>query len=489
MALRITRRFALAGFGAALAAPAVANAPLTSLRPQPRPGSLGVRRAADIVAEAGLTGTTAFVAASADGSILEARNGQVELPPASVAKALTALYAVDTLGPSYRFATVVMGTGPLNEGVLEGDLILKGTGDPILDTDALAGLARQLRDAGLTRIAGSFLVDGRGLETIDQIDPSQLVQAGYNPTVSGLNLNYNRVHFEWRRSGGEYRLTMDARAERYQPRVSHATMRVVPEAYPVFTHRAGDVREHWTVARPALGNGGARWLPVRQPELYAGDVFRTLAAAMGITLPPAGRDEGPLRGAVLASHVSPTLRGLCGGMLRYSTNLTAEVIGLRASAARNVAPGGLTVSAAAMNAWAQDRYGAELSLVDHSGLGDQSRVSCEALTQVLTRTDRLAPMLKDIAVKNSQGSTVSNPGYVIKAKTGTLNFVSSLAGYVTPQNAPPIAFAIISSDLPRRAAVPEQDKDRPPGSRTYARRARAMQQALIARWAQLAVDA
>ncbi|MEM8591249.1 MAG: D-alanyl-D-alanine carboxypeptidase/D-alanyl-D-alanine-endopeptidase [Pseudomonadota bacterium] len=489
MGMKFTRRAALAGVISSLAAPALATAPTASLRPIPRPGSVGPAPAADLLAKAKLSGTTAFIATRADGTVIEALNAARGLPPASVAKALTAVYAMESLGASYRFATVLLGTGPVADGVLEGDLILKGTGDPILDSDALGGLAAQLKEAGITGISGRFLVDGRDMPKIDQVDPAQLPWVGYNPSVSGLNLNYNRVHFEWRKTGADYRLTMDARAKTYQPRVATSQMKIVPEAWPIYTYRQGADRELWTVARPALGSGGARWLPVRRPEIYAGDVFRTIAASFGVTLPEAEIEAGPMRGAVLGSHISPSLRGLCGGMLKYSTNLTAEVLGLRASQARGAAPETLQNSAEAMNSWAAQRFGAAMELVDHSGLGEASRVSCAGLARVLNGTSELSDMLKEIKVKNSQGDVVDAPSYGIRAKTGTLYFVNSLAGYITPKGREPISFAIISSDLPRRAAIKEGDKERPPGARSYARRARTLQQGLIARWAALAVEA
>ncbi|MEO0677061.1 MAG: D-alanyl-D-alanine carboxypeptidase/D-alanyl-D-alanine-endopeptidase [Pseudomonadota bacterium] len=484
----ITRRAALGGLLSGLAAPALATAPLSSLRPRPRPGSLPAPSAAELISRAKLGGVTAFYAARADGTLLEAYNGDLTLPPASVAKSVTALYAMDTLGDAYRFATVLLGTGPIEGGILKGDLILKGTGDPIFDTDALGGLAGQLRDAGVTAIEGGFFVDDRSLPNVAEIDPGQPTQAGYNPSVSGLNLNYNRVHFEWKRAGDSYDLTMDARARKYQPKVRMARMRAVVDPWPIYTHNVSGSGEDWTVARPALGNGGARWLPVRQPALYAGDVFRTLAASMGISLPNAQPEIAELRGTVLASHVSPKCRGLCGGMLKYSTNLTAEVLGLRASQARGAAPETLLGSAAAMNAWAAKRYGAHMALVDHSGLGDRSRVSCASLVQMQVQQADFAPVLKSIQAKNQKGEVLPEARYSIRAKTGTLNFVNSLSGYLFAPDAEPLVFAIISADLTRRAAIPPRDRDRPEGSRSYARRARLLQQGLLARWAALSAS-
>ena len=129
-----------------------------------------------------------------------------------------------------------------------------------------------------------------------------------------------------------------------------------------------------------------------------------------------------------------------------------------------------------------------MGLVDHSGLGDGSRVSVSALAKMLGSTTELGPMLKEIVVKNERGEPVEEAPYGIRAKTGTLNFVNALAGYVMVPEREPLNFAIISSDLPRRASLKEAEKERPTGAKGYARRARALQQALIARWVAVAYE-
>ena len=116
----------------------------------------------------------------------------------------------------------------------------------------------------------------------------------YSPSVSGLALNYNRVHFEWKRAASGWSVTMDARTEKYRPETNIAKMTVAARKAPVYTYTAKGKTDHWSVAQGALGNGGARWLPVRQPALYAGDIFRTMARAHGIVLkPPKTTDSLP----------------------------------------------------------------------------------------------------------------------------------------------------------------------------------------------------
>ena len=105
-----------------------------------------------------------------------------------------------------------------------------------------------------------------------------------------------------------------------------------------------------------MKGSGSDWLPVRAPAPYAGEVFAGLAAQAGLALPPA-EVVARADGAALAISDSPALDRMLRDMLRYSTNLTAEAVGLRASQARGAAPDGVAASAAAMGGWARQRFG------------------------------------------------------------------------------------------------------------------------------------
>ena len=98
------------------------------------------------------------VADAATGEILESSNPALVLPPASVTKAVTAVYALETLGGAHRFTTRIVATGPVVDGKVQGDLVLEGGGDPGLDTDALGDMARQLKAAGVSGVTGGFKV-------------------------------------------------------------------------------------------------------------------------------------------------------------------------------------------------------------------------------------------------------------------------------------------------------------------------------------------
>ncbi|MEL6960035.1 MAG: D-alanyl-D-alanine carboxypeptidase/D-alanyl-D-alanine-endopeptidase [Pseudomonadota bacterium] len=496
----LTRRGVLAGLLGSVGTVALAEAPLVSLRPVSRPGeglvlppdipalAPPIRPGiADLIEAAQLGGDVACVVADArTGEELVAVGADIPLPPASVTKAVTALYALDALGGGFRFVTRVVAMGDVTDGVLEGDLVLVGGGDPTLSADHLAQLAADVAEAGIVQVRGRLLCWRGALPYAEEIEPSQLDYLGYNPAVSGLNLNYNRVHFEWKRSGGAWQTTMDARTEDRVPPVSMARVRIVDRASPVFTAAGPD---RWTVARSALGQGGSRWMPVRQPALYAGDVFRAVAREVDLTLPaPEVIDdlpEGFDAGQEVAQHRSPTLRTICQEMLLYSTNLTAEICGLAATQARVNQPLDIVASAQVMNDWLGETYGIEAAFKDHSGLSDENRISAAAMQAILLQegpASALRPILRRIAMRDADRNRIEDYPVVVRAKTGTLNFVSSLSGFIETATGDDLIFTIFTANLERRAQGKASGAEVPEGSIAWNRRSKRLQQQVLQRW-------
>lgn len=496
MAGKISRRALLGGLAAAgLGQSAFAQsalAPLTSLRPTPRGSDLLKTYQpplSELVVQSGIKGkVSAQVADVKTGLVLESHNPLRRLPPASVAKALTACYALDVLGPGYHFETRVLAAGPITDGRLDGDLILAGGGDPTLDTNALADMARRLREeAGLTEVTGKFLIWDGALPSLFGIDKDQPDQVGYNPGVSGLNLNFNRVHFEWKRSGDGYRVTMDARSDTLRPEVRTARMRIEPRKHPIYTYSDAGSYDNWTVARGALGKNGSRWLPVRKPALYAAEVFQTLARANGIALKSGEKiDVLPADATALVTHQSKSLRIVLRDMLRYSTNITAECVGMTATKARVGTVTSLSTSAKAMNTWASETLGMlSPAFVDHSGLGDDSRISARDMVIALIAARKamgIKPLLRAHPMRTEDRKVIEDHPVKVHAKTGTLNFVSGLGGFIDLPDGTELAFACFSADLPRRDALTRAERERPPGGKSYATQARRLQQRMLARW-------
>jgi D-alanyl-D-alanine carboxypeptidase/D-alanyl-D-alanine-endopeptidase (penicillin-binding protein 4) len=172
-------------------------------------------------------------------------------------------------------------------------------------------------------------------------------------------------------------------------------------------------------------------------------------------------------------------------MLRYSTNLTAEVVGLAAARSGGGAAADLAASAGAMSDWARARYGlSRAALVNHSGLTARSALTAAETVRLLVaaQDEGLPGMLRERGLRDADGDAASVPGVRVVAKTGTLNFVSALAGYVEGPGDRRLAFAIFAADPAARARIAPHERDDPPGAAAWARRARAQEQALLRRW-------
>jgi D-alanyl-D-alanine carboxypeptidase/D-alanyl-D-alanine-endopeptidase (penicillin-binding protein 4) len=563
------RRVALVALLAALiAAPAVARAPGSAPLPAPRPALIAAAQSASLVVraparpaaataaapqgaapafigdalvtEAGLTGHVGFVLIDmATGEVLDARHPDGPFPPASTAKAITAVYALETLGPEHRFVTELRADGPIRGGTISGALALVGGGDPDLDTDDLADLMDQAARAGLKKVTGVLTVDGRALPSVVRIDPEQPEHVAYNPSVGGLNLNYNRALFEWRKAKGGHDLSVRAAARRNGPAISAVTVALGAPGSAVFT-ALGDQggAEAWTVAPGALGKDGGRWLPVRRPDIYAGDSLRALGAARGVTLPAPRAGRAPDDMIVIARHESPPLRDIIRGMLRWSTNLTAEALGMAASGpvARD-----LDQSSDRMTTWMVRRAGLAMrtgpSLRNHSGLSAESRITPMQMATFLraaalgttstatptatgwpgvftnpgslvalagaapgggrpaayvapgvaagARSDADLPrgdlhgLLREVAL--GSGKDAPPKGVRAVAKTGTLLFVRGLVGYLDAASGRRLTFAIYAEDLGRRSGLEDLESDRRASG--WSSRARAMERRLLNAWA------
>ena len=466
----LSRRGFIAGLGAAALAPALV--PAVAHAEQVIPALVPSAPVPPALPQ--IDGTIAYTLIDpATGAVLAEHLGDMPLAPASTLKTITALYALNRLGPDHRFTTRVIRAG--------NTLILAGGGDPVLDSDALADLAARVAEAEKTSgrpAPTSFMVWGGALPRVAQLDPQQAAHLPYNPTVSGMILNFNRVHLGWRRGDKGPQLSLQARGAKVSPRAYTVAISAVDRGLPLFDYGGTAKLESWTVSRASLGRSGSRWLPVRRPELYAGDVFQTLCRARGLVLPNPGVIELLPEGTEIARHDSPALRQIVTGMMEFSTNLTAEVIGLAASGAPDI-----PASARAMEDWLRGQgIAGGYAFHDHSGLAAGNVITSAAMAQAIARLDGAVDLrgtMKHIPLRDAKGKRIDSP-IRIEAKTGTLNFVSNLAGYAQRDAGRSLVFAIFEANPTRMELTRGQEL--PDGVIGWTKRAKAVQQEMIEGW-------
>lgn len=496
--MHLKRRGFLAG-GAAVAAMLLGAAGTPPI-PVPRPERVAVAAAAKDAAPSVRryhTGVSGWMLVDLDsGEVVDEFEADRPFAPASVAKLPTAFYALERLGPGHRFETRLAATGPVSGDRLEGDLILQGGGDPELDSDDLLALVSELGERGVRRVSGRFVVDGSAGPRLQAISDSQPEDAAYNPALSGLCLNFNRVRLKWDARGKSRLLRLSATAMRTDPEVSGVRVALASATnVPMFTHSLQGGGEFWEMNPNGFRGEGSRWLPVRQPERYAGEVFQALGREKGIAIAAPEQGTVPAGAQTVALHRSRELAPMLRAMLRNSTNITAELVGFAATHAGQAEVLTPTGSAAAMNAWASQLAGFPLGdpgfrLANHSGLSTESRVSPRRLVEVLTAVarrepageaarglpERIAMLLKDYSVA-AKSVDLDYKNLDIAAKTGTMDYVRGLAGYIVTPSGRRLAFAIFSNDIDRRPDGEIQRIDK-----RWMARAREFERGLIRSW-------
>ena len=131
------------------------------------------------------------------GEVLVNWNASVPRNPGSTIKMLTTLAALDMLGPTYTWQTDIFALGPVVDGTLQGDLLLRGQGDPFLVTERVWQMLRRIRQAGIDRIDGDLLLDDSYFD-VGEFDPGAFDRQplrAYNVAPNALLMNYKVVRY------------------------------------------------------------------------------------------------------------------------------------------------------------------------------------------------------------------------------------------------------------------------------------------------------
>lgn len=423
------------------------------------------------------------------GKLLAQQNADTAFIPASVAKLPTAIVALATLGPDFRFATRLAATGARSGPSWTGDLYLVGGGDPLLSADQLRQLAETLVSQGVTRVNGRFFYDEGALPRLPRIDASQPESVPYNPGISALSVNFNRLIAAWTRAkDGSLRLDVTSPAAVNTLPTPWIGMRAnsAPQAPAPMQRDSSLAGEGWLYAPGLLEPKGMVNLPVADAGRNAAELFRAVAAKAGLTVaePRAGRV--PPTAPVIAGVESPPLAEIVRLALRYSNNMTAELVGLAASTRMAGAPPASLAQSAALHVdWLKhaapqvDWRG--FALPNHSGLTPQGRATPRQLAELvrLSGSD-LQGLMKVMAADGENGG--------IEGKTGTMYFAVSLAGQIRRPDQAPLYFAVMLVDWPARAAQEALPMVRPagppPGAAAWRDRARKTIKELTQNWQQ-----
>ena len=436
----------------------------------------------------------------ATGRVVSAHDPDTPRIPASTTKLVTALAALEILGSDYRFGTLLLATGEVHQTTLDGDLYIVGGGDPTLSTTDLGGFVDALRAAGITQLSGLFLFDESFTAATDQIDVTQPVAAVYNPGVSALSLNYNRVELRWKGKPGtkNFRTRLRSPADGVFLPVSGISIGLLPAGHAAKTSFLldGSQMDRWLLSRQ-LPARGVKELPVKHaPGRLAASLFRTYCRTRGIQLPTPQAAQAPPHARLLYTHYSKPLPKIIADVLRYSSNLSAELIGQVTARALRDLPLSLADSSALLTDWYRRRLPetdwTRFVSINHSGLSSASRHSPRQLAAAIRHGATLpvgqdnGSTFLDLLPHPAWGDDKTRLRTKVKAKSGTMSYADGLAGTLTTHTGHRLGFAILVTNFAKRSAFDVAldigDTRTPPRARAWTERAKRFERALITLW-------
>jgi D-alanyl-D-alanine carboxypeptidase/D-alanyl-D-alanine-endopeptidase (penicillin-binding protein 4) len=426
------------------AAPAPTPAPVPAPAPTPAPVSSAI--SSGRIA----TRSVSFVVLDVEsGRLAASLNADTPRSPASTIKLVTTFAALDSLGPAYTWHTQALASGTLEDGVLDGDLILKGGGDPYMTLERWWSFVGTLRATGLRSIRGDIVIDETAF-ALPPEDPAAFdgrPHQAYNAEPDALMVNFQSVEFKVLPNAAARRidivstptpanLVVDNRIGFTAGRCSGSAARVEFEVPSADWDR---VVFSGILSSECTGRSITRVL--LSPPSYAFGTFVELWRESGGTFEGKWRiAAAPAAATPLVSFDSLPLADVVRLTNKFSNNLMARHLLLTLGAERFGLPATVDKGIRAISSWSQER-GLPLSdmeIDNGSGLSRTARISVLELAAVLraAHRSRYAPeFIASLPLAGVDGTLRSHmqgvdPGSV-RLKTGHLDGVSGVAGYVT----------------------------------------------------------
>ena len=427
--------------------------------------------------------TEAKVPVEAVGAVVEPVEGgapvvthqaDLAMNPASVMKLVTSYAALDLLGPAFTFHTDALVTGTLTEGSLDGDLVIRGGGDPKLTYERLWQLMHQLRSRGLREIRGDIVIDrGYFAPPAKEAAPfDSEPRRAYNVGPDAFLVNFQSVQFTFDPSGQGVRVT----AEPDLPNIEITTqLRAVPG--PCGWWRRGlryEVEQNGLLSQVSFAGTIPAECPARTFTLSVLDAQANAEAMLRWTWSEAG---GILRGKVRSAPApadarllyrfeSEPLASLVHDMNKFSNNVMARHIYLALSAELAGGPGNEAASRDIVMRWLGDKGIDARGLVigNGSGLSRDSRISATTLAALL-RSAWASPLMPELAaslpVFATDGTLKLRPAAGAAGhahlKGGTLDGVQAIAGFVIDARGKRWIVVMMANHANANAAQPALD--------------------------------
>jgi serine-type D-Ala-D-Ala carboxypeptidase/endopeptidase (penicillin-binding protein 4) len=422
-------------------------------------------------------GWGAIIVSLTRGDTLYEQNPDAMMQPASTMKMYTSAVALDRFGPDYTFRTPALRDGTIGpDGTLNGNLYLRGVGDPSLgsrfwhDQDPMDVLAKQIAAAGIKRVHGDIVGDATAFD--DKLVPdgwkSSYLGASYAARVSALSLNENLVWVVVKPEGSKASVTLEPATTALNVDASVKVVGGTGGRISASRRPDGTITVRGTVG---ARSGPLKYsLVVDNPALFTTGALRASLQKVGVTVDGTTRLGATPGGATeVAALSSPPLAQIIGEMDRESINIFAELLFRDAARSQNTQVGSAETALANLREFLSKKVGTAPTVVDvadGSGLSLNDRVTPRSMVQLLGYVHQAdwGPTFHAALPVEGESGTLKRHGKGtpsrgnLHAKTGTTNTVAALGGYVTAKNGEVLAFSLIYNGSDRWNAKTAMDQ-------------------------------
>ncbi len=408
-----------------------------------------------------------FVSSLKSGEVLYEQNADELLIPASVNKIFTAYASLKRLKPNFTFKTQIFTKGAIHNETLAGDLYLKGGGDPSLVSERMWMLVNDLKRSGIKKIMGNVIVDSSFYDSIrtPEARPKYLKDQAYNAPIGGLSFNFNTctVYVKPGEKAGSPPLVYTDPENTYIDVVNQATTTKAGVNNTLAVNRTEYVKGD--LGDTVLLRGGIPidhsevrfYKNIVNPALYAGHMLKTFMLQRGFKISGNVAEGTVPEGAKqILEFESQPLWMIIWGMNKFSNNFVADQTLKRLGAEVWGVPGTMDKGIAVMENMLEDIGIPKgfYKIVDGSGLTRETRVTARQVARVLQmgyQDFSTSPeFIASLGIGGEDGTmkrrALAINESVIRAKTGSLDGVSSLAGYVTSADNELLVFVILLND-------------------------------------------
>ncbi|MBO0601741.1 D-alanyl-D-alanine carboxypeptidase/D-alanyl-D-alanine-endopeptidase [Sporosarcina sp. E16_3] len=405
------------------------------------------------------------------GEMVYSNLGDTRVHPASVMKMLTGAAALETLGEDYTFKTEMFMDGRIENGVLHGNLYLRGRGDPTLTKNDLQAFASELKGMGVKFVAGNIYGDDTWYDNIrlsqDLNWSDELYYTGSQ--ISALTLSPNDDYDAGTVIVEVTPATKSGQAGKVEMAPANTFMTIVNKTQTVSNKGKKSIaaeRQHGSntiIVTGTIPTGAKKtrtWVSVWEPTNYTASIFKKAVEQQGVafsTTPKVGSKKVPKGATLVTSKQSMPLKELFIPFMKLSNNGHAEVLVKemgRAIGGEGSWDKGLAVMESALADMEMDTK--NMLLRDGSGMSHKNLVTANEVTKLLyvAQTKSWYPtFLNALPVAGNEDRLIGGTlryrmkgtaaAGNVQAKTGALNGVTALSGYVTTKDGELLIFSIM----------------------------------------------